>query len=376
MKPILRYNVHQIQEDLKQKMVLLGGPRQVGKTHLAKSLITQEGQYLNWDRLTDKKIILNDQIPIDLKLIVLDEIHKYKNWRSLIKGYFDKYYPRLNFIVTGSARLDYFRKGGDSLVGRYHYHRLHPLSLNEINKKANDSDIESLLNFGGFPEPFLMQDKVFHQRWILERVSRVVQQDLRDLETVKDISLLELLSHTLPSKVGSPLSIKSLQEDLSVSPVTIERWVQLLENLYYCYRISPYGAPKIKAVKKTQKLYLWDWSEIEDKGIRFENLVASQLLKFCHYQEDTQGLKTELRYLKDVVTEKEIDFIVLQKGKPLFCVECKSGERELSKSLVHISSRLKIPKIYQVHLGKKDYGNENQGRVLPFKTFCQELEMP
>lgn len=371
-----RYLFDQIHNDLTEKMVFLGGPRQVGKTYLAKSFIQKEEQYLSWDRLNDKKMILNDQIDSKLKLIILDEIHKFKNWRSLVKGYYDKFFPKLNFLVTGSARLDYFRKGGDSLVGRYHYLRLHPLSLNEIAKHPTQRDLLDLLEYSGFPEPFIKKNKIHHQRWILERVSRVIQQDLRDLETVKDISQLEILAQCLQSKAASTLSINSLQEDISVSPTTIERWVQILELIYYCYRVSPYGPPKIKAVKKAQKLYLWDWSEIENPGARFENLVASQLLKFCHFEEDTKGLKTELRYFKDVVTEKEIDFIVLQKGKPLFAVECKTGENSISSSLVKNGQRLKIPKLYQVHMGRKDFGSDENGRVLPFITFCQELKLP
>lgn len=373
---IKRYLFLQIQKDLKEKMVFLGGPRQVGKTVLSREFLKKEDHYFNWDRASDKKLILKDEIPIKDGLIILDEVHKYKFWRSLVKGFYDKYFPKMNFLVTGSARLDYFRKGGDSLVGRYHYLRLHPLSLMEISKNPTKEILDNLLKFGGFPEPYQKRDKIFHQRWQVERTSRVIQQDLRDLETVKDISLLEILMHTLPSKVASPFSIKSLQEDLSVSPTTIERWVQLLEMLYYCYRVPPYGPPKIKAVRKTQKLYLWDWSEIDSFGARFENLVASQLLKYCHHEEDTKGLKTELRYFRDVVTEKEIDFIVLQKGKPLFAVECKTGEGQLSKSLKDNGYRLKIPKLFQVHQGTRDFGDESHGRVLPFITFCKELGLP
>lgn len=373
---ISRYLEKQIRHDLKEKMVFIGGPRQVGKTFLAKTFIKSDEQYLNWDRLSDKKIILKDEINVKLKLIVFDEIHKYKNWRILLKGFYDKFYPKLNFLVTGSARLDHFRKGGDSLVGRYHYLRLHPLSLNEISNSPNKHDLEHLLNFGGFPEPWIKQDKTHHQRWQMERISRVINQDLRDLETVKDISLIELLAQNLQTKVSSAFSLKSLQEDLSVSPNTVEHWVQILEMLYYCYRIPPYGPPKIKAVRKTPKLYLWDWSEVENQGARFENLVASQLLKFCHHEEDSKGIKTELRYFKDVVTEREIDFIVMQKGKPLFAVECKTGEHSLSKSLSHNGIRLRIPKLYQVHMGTKDFGEESTGRVLPFVTFCKEVSMP
>lgn len=372
----IRYLQEQIKRDLSEKMVFLGGPRQVGKTTLAKAFIKNADQYLNWDKDSDRRLIMRDEINTQLRLIVFDEIHKYKKWRNLLKGYYDKFYPDLNFLVTGSARLDYYRKGGDSLVGRYHYLRLHPFSVNELSKSATASDLETLLKFGGFPEPLFKQQSTHHARWQLERVSRVITQDLRDLDTVKEISLVELLAQSLAPRVGSALSIKSLQEDLNVSPNTVERWIGILEQLYYCFRISPYGPPKIKAVKKTPKLYLWDWSELEDKGSRFENLVASQLLKYCHFQEDTLGLKTELRYFKDVVTEKEIDFIVLQKSKPLFAVECKSGERELSKSLVKNGKRLKIDRLYQVHLGKKDYGHESTGRVLPFLTFCKELQLP
>lgn len=371
-----RYLKNQVQDDLLEKMVFVGGPRQVGKTTLAKQFIRSDKQYLNWDKESDRLLILRDKIDYQLKLIVLDEIHKYKKWRSLVKGYYDKYSPHLNFLVTGSARLDHFRKGGDSLHGRYHYLRLHPLSLMELNKNPNISDLHNLLKFGGFPEPFLKQNKTHLQRWQAERVSRVVTQDLRDLENVKEISLIELLAQALVARVSSTLSIKSLHEDLQVSPNTVDRWVQILDSLYYSFRISPYGPPKIKAVKKAQKLYLWDWSVVEDQGARFENLVASQLLKFCHFQEDVLGLKTELRYFRDVVTEREIDFIVLQKGKPLFAVECKSGDSQLSKYFVANGLRLKIPKLYQVHLGTSDRGQESTGRLLPFTTFCKELNMP
>lgn len=371
-----RYINSQIRHDLAEKMVFIGGPRQVGKTTLAKTFIQEPEQYLNWDLSADRRLILANQIDPRLELVVLDEIHKFKKWRGLLKGYYDKYSPNLNFIVTGSARLDHFRKGGDSLVGRYHYLRLHPLSLSEISRSATPSDLEALLTFGGFPEPFLKQSTTHLNRWQRERVMRVITQDLRDLETVKDVSQIELLAESLKERVSAPLSIKSLQEDLEVSPNTVDRWIQILESLYYCYRISPYGPAKIKAVKKTRKLYLWDWSELDDAGARFENFVASHLLKFCHHQEDTLGLKTELRYFKDVVTGREIDFIVLQKNKPLFAVECKSGERELSKALSSLGQKLKIPRLYQVHRGKKDYGLESEGRVLPFTTFCRELNLP
>jgi len=371
-----RYLRAQIQKDLQEKMVFLGGPRQVGKTTLSREFVRSSEQYLNWDFDQDRRRLLKGDLNPQAGLYVLDEIHKYARWRNFLKGYYDKYKPHLNFLVTGSARLDHFRKGGDSLVGRYHSLRLHPLSLRELQPVPKATDLQTLLQFGGFPEPFSRQDSGFHQRWQTERRTRVVTQDLRDLETVKEISLIELLAQTLESRVGSPLSVRSLQEDLGVSPNTVERWIGLLESLYYCFRISPYGPPKVRAVKKAQKLYLWDWSEVENPGPRFENLVASQLLKFCHFEEDTKGLKTELRYFRDVVSLREIDFIVLQKGKPLFAVECKTGDREISRGLLQFGQRLKIPRLYQVHLGERDFGLESHGRILPFTKFCQELELP
>ncbi len=373
---INRYLTEQLKSDLNEKMVFLGGPRQVGKTTLAKTLIQKPEQYLNWDVLQDRKIISTGQINSELKICVLDEIHKFKNWRSLVKGCYDKYFPDLKIIVTGSARLDYFRKGGDSLVGRYHYLRLHPFTLSELHKNPKKEDLKVLLQFGGFPEPFQKQSETFHRRWQLERISRVINQDLRDLENVKEISLVELLANALPARVGSMLSLKSLSEDLQVSPHTIDRWVGIFDNLYYSFRVSPFGSEKMKAVKKAQKLYLWDWSQIEDDGARFENLVASHLLKFCHFQEDTLGIKTELRYFRNTVTEKEIDFIVTQKNKPLFAVECKTGDREISKALLSDGKRLQIPKLYQVHMKDKDYGKSDSVRVLPFLKFCELEHIP
>lgn len=369
-----RYIYQHIKKDLKEKMVLIGGPRQVGKTTLARSYIKNDKQYLTWDDLEDRNIIKKHQVNTLLKLVVLDEIHKYKKWRMLLKGLFDKYGEKLKIIVTGSAKLDYFRKGGDSLFGRYHYYRLHPLTISEVIKNEIDGDIYDLLKFSGFPEPFRKKNVIFHKRWQRERLARVVSQDISDLGTVKELSLIELLVDALPERVGQPLSIKSLQEDLEVSPNTISRWIALLEQIYYCYRILPYGPAKIRAVKKTSVLYLWDWSEVENPGFRFENLVASHLLKYCHYIEDTEGDKMELRYIRDI-DGREIDFVILKNKKPVFAVECKTGEKSFSKHLFYFKERTSIPQFYQVHLGTKDYVNENC-RVLPFSTFCEIEKIP
>jgi predicted AAA+ superfamily ATPase len=366
-----RYLKDHIKQDLASKMVFIGGPRQVGKTTLAREFIKKQSQYLSWDDLEDREVIRKHRISLDLETIVLDEIHKYTRWRTLVKGLFDKYSEQLHIIVTGSARLDHLRKGGDSLFGRYHYYRLHPLTLPELGLSNSGSCLDQLLSFGGFPEPFKAGSETFYRRWKRERISRVVYQDLRDLDTVKDLSKIELLVDSLPSRVGSLLSIKSLQEDLEVSPNTVSRWIEVLEAVYYCYRILPYGAPKIRAIKKAGKIYLWDWAEIESEGPRFENLVASHLLKYCHFLEDTEGFRMELRYLRDV-DGREIDFVVLKNRKPMFAVECKTGEKSLSPHISYFKDRTSIPAFYQVHLGQKDFGIPSSGRVLPFAKFCKE----
>jgi predicted AAA+ superfamily ATPase len=201
---------------------------------------------------------------------------------------------------------------------------------------------------------------------------KVASEDIRDLENIKDISSLLLLAEILPSKVGSPLSLKSVGEDLSISQPTAERWVDALSSLYYCYTILPYGTPKIRAVKKLKKLYMWDWSQVEEKGFRFENLVASHLLKYCHFITDTQGFPMEVRYLRDT-DGREIDFVVLKNKVPFFAVECKSGDRTLSRHIEYFKKRTKIPEFYQVHLGKNDFGSNSSGRVIPFIKFCKEL---
>ncbi len=363
-----------IKQDLGKKMVFIGGPRQVGKTTLARTFITEENQYFNWDDLQDRESIKKHEINPDLKVVVLDEVHKYARWRTLLKGLFDKYHRKLSVLVTGSARLDHFRRGGDSLFGRYHYYRLHPFTLREIDRHLKRETTERLFCFGGFPEPYLEGTVRTLRRWHRERKNRVVYQDLRDLETVKELSLIELLVDALSSRVGSVLSVRSLSEDLEVSPNTVARWLRILEMIYYCYRIYPYGAPRIRAVKKSAKLYLWDWSEIENYGSRFENLVAGHLLKFCHLLEDTEGHSMELRYIRDTDL-REIDFVVIQNKKPLFAVECKTGEGSISRHIRYFSERTGIPKYYQIHRGTKDYLDGNI-RVLPFETFCRIENIP
>ncbi len=377
---ISRYLQSSVQRALSRgKMAFVGGPRQVGKTTLTLQLLgpratEKHPAYLSWDDPRAAARLRRVELPAGEPLLVFDEIHKYARWRNLVKGIYDVEKSERRIVVTGSARLDYYRKGGDSLANRYRYFRLHPFSLAELAATASRADIEALLKFGGFPEPLFRQDETEHRIWQRDRLSRVVREDLRDLEHVREVSLVEHLVDLLPSRVGSPLSVANLSGDLQVDHKTAERWLQILENLYVCFRVSPFGAPRIRAVKKERKLYLWDWSAVEDPGPRFENLVAAQLLKYCHFVEDTEGVPMELRYLRDT-DRREVDFVVVRKRKPSFAVECKTSDRAVDPALAYFAERTGIPRFYQVHLGDAHF---ERGRVtvIPFARLCADLGLP
>jgi len=191
-----------VRADLPEKMVFVGGPRQVGKTTLALQILggadERHPAYLNWDDPETRRMLIEGALPPDEPLVVLDEIHKYKHWRNLVKGFYDRNKSTREFLVTGSARLDFYRRGGDSLQGRYHYHRLHPLSLQEIGSDAGKTELEALLRFGGFPEPYLKGSERHWKRWQRERQSRVIHEDLVNLELVKEVSQMSLLADILP----------------------------------------------------------------------------------------------------------------------------------------------------------------------------------
>ncbi len=371
-----RYLNSAIDEFLETRMVFVGGPRQVGKTTLCLEYLTpptiSNPSYLNWDDLKSRSIIKSAELPSQ-KVLLLDEIHKFKNWRNLLKGFFDKQKDQHQFLVTGSARLDHYRKGGDSLLGRYRYLRLHPFSISELDLKTT-KDIKLLLKYGGFPEPFLKGSEKLWKLWQRERLYRIVNDDIRGLENLKEYSGIELLGDALGERVGSPLSVKNLSEDLSVNPRTVENWLEILEKVYFCYRILPFGSPKIRAVKKEKKLYLWDWSSITNEGAKLENLVASHLLKYCNYIEDTEGEVMELRFIRDF-DKREIDFVVLKNKAPIFAVECKTGENQISPHIYYFKARTKIPEFYQVHLGTKDHQPEKGIRILPLATLCGEKKL-
>ena len=258
------------------------------------------------------------------------------------------------------------------MLGRYFYYRLHPYSLPELGN--NDENLDRLFQFGGFPEPLIENNIKSLKRWHMTRTSHLVRSDLRDLENVIEIDKVELLAEVLPLRVGSPLSYKSLAEDLEISPKTAKRWVGILDTLYYCFCIPPYGHKDIRSVKKEQKLYLWDWSQIDDDGIKFENMVACLLLKFCHYHEDADGDKMELKYLRDT-DKREVDFIVIKNRKPIFGVECKHNNDSLSKNIHYFKERTPISRFYQIGLDGSERQVDKNVVMTSFSRFCQYENM-
>lgn len=374
-----RYLAPFIRKDLKEKIVLLSGPRQVGKTTLALKILKgneDHPAYFNWDYEADQRRLLNGEFPAGQTLLVLDEIHKYSRWRNWLKGLYDKTKSKRQYLVTGSARLDLYRRGGDALTGRTHSYRLHPFSLKETDPQLSASCLQDLLEFGGFPEPFMAHSATHHRRWQNERMHQVLREDLRDLERVEDVVLLSRLVERLPDLVGSPLSVNALREDLQVAHRTVQNWLMILERLFILFRIPPLGGPRIRAVKKEQKAYLWDWSMVKEPGPRFENLVASHLLKYCDFIEETEGFPMELRYLRDT-DGREVDFVVLKEGKPLFAVECHLKETAMGRVLPYFAGRTPIPRFYLVHLSAPDYEHATLPiRVCPFQAFVKEQRLP
>ena len=360
----------QVISDLNKKMVFLAGPRQVGKTTLAKSLYTSS-DYLNWDIDEDRTRILRKDFS-KKKLWIFDEIHKFPKWRNYLKGLFDKWGNDQKILVTGSAKLDTLRKGGDSLQGRYHFLRLMPLSYTELSMN-NAKDLFDLYSLSGFPEPFFGADKKECNRWSRSYRERIIRQEVASQELFHDLGTMEIMLQRLPEIAGKTLSINSLQEDLQVAHKTIEKWVQSLERLYTIFRIAPYGPPKIKAIKKEQKLYFYDWNAAIDSGPRFENLVAVHLLKWVFLLQDTEGRGMDLRYYRDKY-DREVDFIILENNRPVLMIEVKTADTEIGKGIKYLKSIFSDCRAIQIHLkGNKDYIDSLGIECMPAYKFLAEL---
>jgi uncharacterized protein len=360
-----------VEQDLARKMVFVAGPRQVGKTTLARQLPGLGDGYRNWDIAEHRSSLLAGELPSS-SLWVLDELHKYHRWRNWLKGLWDGRRSGQRILVTGSARLDHYRRGGDSLQGRYHLLRLHPLSFAELGMRSV-AELRQLVLLGGFPEPFLSGSQREARRWSREYRTRLVRDEVVDLERVLDLAALELVMTRLPELVGSPLSINALREDLQVAHQTMARWLDVLERVYGIFRLSPFGTPKVRAIKKAQKHYHWDWSVVGDPGARFENVIASHLLKWVHWQQDVEGHDYDLRYFRDT-DGREVDFVVVDGRRPILFVEAKLGDDAPSKGLHYLRAKFPTAASWQVSLdGKKDYVTTDGIRVAPATALLADL---
>lgn len=348
----MRYISSHILEDLRKKMVFVGGPRQVGKTTLAKAILSKNfpaGIYLNWDYDEDRQDILQKRWSDENDLLIFDELHKFPRWKSWIKGLYDVSHEIHSFLITGSARLDIYRRGGDSLMGRYHYWRLHPFTLDEIPNGFSSKDaFNRLMTVGGFPEPFLDGDEREARRWRRERFDRVIREDVRDLESVRNIQLLSMFLDLLRHRVGGLVRLSNIASDIQISPKTAKSWLEVLERMYLVFSVRPYTKSLPRAVLKPPKVYFFDNGDVlGDEGVRFENLVATSLLKRLHFLEDRDGYCYELRYIRDK-EGREVDFAVLKDGHLEELIEAKYSDDSISRHLQYYAERLKPEKATQI----------------------------
>ncbi len=364
------------------KMMFLSGPRQIGKTTFVLQKLKSTGQkhmYFNWDdpyvpreynrnpHFLKAKIATEKQKP----LVAFDEIHKHKHWKNILKGLYDLHREEAQFIVTGSARLDYFRQSGDSLVGRYFSYRMLPLGLSEamgdMQQISNDEDLfseskdmkllsllndisvkpakeifEQMMIFGGFPEPFLRANKRFSTKWRRDYKSLLLYEDLRDLSRIQDIKGVEQLLLMLPERVSSPLSINSLREDLKVNHRTVSNWIEALKKIYLIFSVMPWSRHIAKAIKKEPKIYFFDWTMVPKKGACFENLVAVSLLRLvCRWNELGLG-DFDLRYIRNH-QGMEVDFLIIKDQQPLALFEAKETDLEPTRAGAYFQKQLQIP---------------------------------
>ena len=395
----------------RHKMAFISGPRQAGKTTLAKYFLKMrgEGSYFNWDeKLFRKAWTKNPLGAIQASLtqthdnvtplILFDELHKVKSWKRDLKGVYDSIEAVCDILVTGSAKLNVYRRGGDSLLGRYHHFYLHPFSLAELLQLGPPVDcdslltslfegtvtstseaiegIEQLMKFGPFPDPLFSGNEKVLNVWQRERIDRLIHEDLRDLSRIQILSQIEALVSILPERASGVLSVNSLREDLEVSFATMKRWMEYLKQVYYAFEVKPYATSLPRAIKKEGKLYLWDWSEVEDEGARFENMIASHLLKYVHFITDSGIANMSLHYLKNK-EKQEINCLLLKDKKPWLPIEVKLNEETASPNwgtfLKHLPCKRGLQIIKKPRVAKWVSKPEGEVLVLSAERFLSQL---
>ncbi len=356
-------------------MVFLAGPRQVGKTRLAKQFLKTKkcGKlYYNWDDILTRQAYLSDSRFFESQArstdtkdpwIVFDEIHKRNRWRDILKGVYDIFHEDFRFLITGSARLDLFRSSGDSLVGRYNLFHMMPLSINEVslqkktscflmennfnasfdvfkndvlpsNKPEITDAFKALLVHGPFPEPFIKQNDRFCRKWHQDYISLLVREDLRDISKVTELDRIENLLFLLKPRIMSPLSMPNLGNELEAAHTTIKNWLEQLKRLYLIFPVTPWTKKVSRGLKKAKKWYFLNWYYAPKGPARLENMVGSYLYRTCLGLTDMGYGNFSLHYIR-TLDKKEIDFIIAKDNTPVLAVEVKSGSTALSKELIN-----------------------------------------
>ncbi|MGD0665162.1 MAG: ATP-binding protein [Rhabdochlamydiaceae bacterium] len=400
MKRIYQELIAQHLSKLRQ-MIFLMGPRQAGKTTLSLESAQEWPShfYLSWDTPTDKLLFIEgpkavakqaglEEILKQMPVLIFDEIHKFGKWKNFLKGFFDLYEKKAKIIITGSARLNIYKKGGDSLMGRYFYYRIHPLSVAEIVSPTlideeirppspiSQEDWEALLEHGGFPEPFIQRSKAFSRRLKTLRKDQLFREDIRDGTRIQELGQIELLAEILRLQAAESMDYQSLANKVRVSADTVRRWLEVLKSFYYCFSIQPWSKNISRSLIKEPKLYLWDWSLIDDEGHRNENIVASHLLKAIHFWTDRGMGEYGLYYLrtKDKI---ETDFLVTKNKKPWFLVEVKTKAKGISPALYHFQKETGAPHAFQIAFDlpfvNKNCFEEKGPILVPAQTFLSQL---
>ncbi|HAK50495.1 MAG TPA: ATPase [Gammaproteobacteria bacterium] len=372
-----RYLEETLIEDLQQKIVLLTGPRQCGKTTLS-LMLSDDCQYLNYDLAEHRLLVAEKSWDREKSLIILDELHKMASWKSWLKGIYDVEGIPPGLLVTGSANLTAFRKPGDSLAGRHFQFRLHPLDVKEAVGNT-DFDLEDafarLLNIGGFPEPFLNGTQRYYNRWKRSHIDLILKEDLITLTAVRDIQSIETLIEMLRSRVGSTVSANSLARDLQKSPNTINHWLRLLTDLYVIFPVLPYHQNIARALLKQPKYYFYDNGMVAgDDGSKLENLVACALLKEIHRLEDVEGEELDLHFIRDK-DEREIDFVITRNRQPHHFIEVKWADQNLSANLPRFLSNRKLKRTQIVAELEQAKSFPDGERVVPARSFLYDLPL-
>ncbi len=366
-----------ILKDLEKKIVLLVGPRQAGKTWLAREIIAKHFKrtlYLNYDFLEHKQIMLSQAWLPDLDLLILDELHKMPDFKNYLKGVFDTSPPGIRILVTGSARLDIYDQVGDSLAGRYFRHRLLPFSLSELRQVGSDASIETMLTRSGFPEPLLAANELDADRWRQQYINSMLSTDIFEIDEVANIKAFRLVFELLRSKVGSPISYNAIAEDVQISPNTVKKYIQIMQALYIIFIVTPYSNNIARSILKEPKIYFFDTGLVNgDNGAKLENFVACSLLKHVYARNDYQATEYDLHYLR--TKEKlEVDFALVNNYKIELIIEVKSSDTDLHNGLKYFHTKYGLPAIQVVRNIRTERMHEDI-KILDASNYLRDLFM-